>query len=99
MMDNFFSWEFLTTFAGATSATTIITQFTKSAVEKYAKIPAQLWSYLVSLSVILLSMIFTGNFSISNMVLSIFNAILITLSANGAYKILKNNSETRMDSK
>lgn len=80
---DFLTWDFVATFAGATVVTVAITQFTKGFVAKY--IPAQAWSYLVALSVILLASYFTGTLTVSYGVLSAINAIFITLASNGGY--------------
>lgn len=45
-MDEFFSWQMLATFAGATAATGILTQFLKNLIPK---LPTQWLSYLLAL--------------------------------------------------
>lgn len=80
---DFFTWQFLATFAGATAATALITQFVKGMIP--ATIPTRLVTYMVALAVIILATFFTGQLTISSGILSILNAVLITLAANGGY--------------
>lgn len=80
---DFFTWQFLATFAGATAATALITQFVKGMFP--ATIPTRLVTYVVALVVIILATFFTGQLTVSSGILSILNAVLITLAANGGY--------------
>lgn len=80
---DFFTWQFLATFAGATAATALITQFVKGMIP--ATVPTRLVTYVVALAVIILATFFTGQLTVSSGILSVLNAVLITLAANGGY--------------
>lgn len=80
---DFFTWQFLATFAGATAATALITQFVKGMFP--TTVPTRLVTYVVALAVIILATFFTGQLTVSSGILSILNAVLITLAANGGY--------------
>lgn len=80
-----FTWEYLATGAGATAATTIITQFIKG-LPVIQKLPTQLVSYIVALAIMLSAAISTGAVtSPSSVVLILFNAVVVMLASNGAY--------------
>ena len=81
----FVTWELLGTYAGAMAMTGVITQLTKG-VKWISKIPTQLWSYLISLVIMLCANFFLGQLTISEAVLTLFNAGLVSLAANGGYE-------------
>lgn len=79
-----FTWDYLATAAGATSAVTVITQFIKDL--PYVKdVPTQAVSYLVSLVVMFAASFFTGILTIDYAALIPLNAVVIMLASNGAY--------------
>ncbi len=84
----FFLWSDLGTYAGAMLATGIFTQLTKD-MKGISAIPTQLWSYLLALITLLLAAVFSGTFTVSGAVLTIFNAAIISLAANGGYSMLQ----------
>ena len=84
-MNEFFSWSFLATFAGAVTATTILTQFTKTAL---SRVPTQLLSYVIACVVLATATAATGgaaNWTVWALVP--LNAVLVSLSSNGAYEV------------
>ncbi len=86
---DFFEWSTLATFSGSLTMVVVITQFTKSI--KYIKnIPTQLWSYIVSLAVLFPTYYFMGKLNTTNIVLVLFNGIVVALAANGGFEALKN---------
>lgn len=91
----FFSWAELASCAGALAMVTLITQFTKN-WKFLKKIPTQLWSYIVTLLVLYLAYFFTGQLSVENGFLIPFNAVLITLAANGGFQAIKKVLENRV---
>lgn len=89
-----FTWEYLSSAAGATAAVTIITQFVKE-FPFVKKLSSQLVSYVVSVFVMLASSFFTGSLTPSFAALVPINAIVIMLAANGTYNtISKKNTVT-----
>lgn len=87
-MDSFFSWDMLTTFAGASAATGIITEAIKGA---FQKIPTQIVSYIVAVIVLTLSTGATTGFAAewSLWAMVPINAILVSLAANGGFQALQ----------
>ncbi len=81
----FIAWSELATYAGACVMVITITQFTKEF--KFIKvIPTQLWSYFIALLTLYSAYYFTGQLTVSNSVLILFNAIIVALSANGGFE-------------
>ncbi|MBW7573842.1 hypothetical protein [Caproiciproducens faecalis] len=83
-MNNFFTWETLTTFAGCAAATAVITQFIKTA-PILKNIATQWVSYFIAAILLLGATYFTGALTWASGALIPFNAVMIALSANGAY--------------
>ena len=83
----YLDWNMLGSFAGAASAVGLITQITKN-IPGIVKLPTQLWSYILALVVLLLAQAFTVGLTLSGAVISLFNAALVSLSANGGYQAL-----------
>ena len=81
----FVTWELLGTYAGAIAMVGVITQLTKD-IKFISKIPTQLWSYILSLIVMYAANFFMGQLTPSNAVLILFNAVLVSLGANGGYE-------------
>lgn len=80
----FFSWASLLTVSGATAVVTLFVQLTKE-LGFVAKIPTQLYSYLVAVLVLLAATIFTGGMTLSSAVLTVVNGLVVSLASNGAY--------------
>ena len=86
-MNELFSWEMLATFAGASIATAIITQFVKGI---FTKIPTQIVSYIIALVVMVLAAVALGTANIwSDYAIIPLNAIIVSLAANGEYSAVK----------
>ena len=81
----YLDWNILGSFAGAASAVGLITQITKN-IPGIKKMPTQLWSYILALAVLLLAQAFTVGLTLSGVAISLFNAALVSLSANGGYE-------------
>lgn len=84
MNEQFLTWEMLGTYSGTLGMVLILTQLTKG-LPGIQRIPTQLYSYLISLIVMLVTAIFSGRTAASDFVLLIFNAAVVALSANGGY--------------
>lgn len=91
-MDGFFDWGMLATYAGATAATAIITQFIKGIL---AKIPTQIVSYAIALVLLLAATFFTGAFTFEAAALCIVNAVVVSLASNGAYDAVQRVKSTK----
>ena len=85
--EEFFTWEYLTTYAGAVIAVTVIVQFTKE-LPGICKIPTRAWAYILSVSLLLLSTVFTVSPITPAVILLVFiNAVLVAMAAVGGYDI------------
>lgn len=79
-----FEWGLLGSYAGASFATALLTQLTKE-LPGVRRLPTQLWSYALALVTLLLARLFGGGMTISEGVLALFNAALVSLAANGGF--------------
>ena len=75
----------MATYAGALAVVLIVTQFTKN-LSFIAKIPTQVWSYIVALLVLYPANYFIGALTIETAVLILFNGIIVALAANGSFE-------------
>lgn len=87
-MNEFFSWQIISTFAGCAAATGIITQFAKN-LPFLRNIATQWVSYVISVILLFLATLFTGGLTGASAAIIPFNAILVSLSANGAFSAVK----------
>ena len=87
MFDDFMTVDVLTTFTGLTAAVIVIVQFTKSIVKKkFGDQFVRLYSFIVAL---ILTFIFARQGSnIEGIVLTIINAMVITIGSMGGYELL-----------
>ncbi|MGN9163824.1 hypothetical protein ACTNDY_00870 [Tissierellaceae bacterium HCP3S3_D8] len=87
MFEDLMTTEVLTTFAGLTSAVIVIVQFTKSIVKrKFGDSFVRLYAFIISL---ILTFIFArrGN-QLQGIVLTVINAMMITISSMGGYEMI-----------
>ncbi|WP_353096266.1 hypothetical protein [Tissierella praeacuta] len=87
MYNDFMTIEVLATFAGLVAAVSIITQFTKSIVKKsFGDGAVRLYAFIISL---ILTFVFakTGQ-GVEGIVLTVINAIIVTVASSGAYEIV-----------
>lgn len=87
MLNEFMSLDILKTFVGLTTAVTVIVQFTKSMVKnKFGDSWVRLYAFLVAL---VLTFIFAReSFSIQGIMLTIINALVITIASMGSYEAI-----------
>jgi len=86
-MNDFFTVEMLTTFAGLVAAVALIVQFSKSPIKKkWGDGAVRIYAFVVSL--ILNTIFIDYGWNAQGIALNILNAILITLSATGAYEMI-----------
>jgi hypothetical protein len=85
-MTEFFTWEYLATFAGCVVATGLLTEFLKKI---FYALPAQGISYVISLVILVVAQLATGDLtSWSVVALDLINAVVVSLTANGGYDAL-----------
>ena len=92
-MSEFFTWEMLGTYAGCTAAVGIVTQLIKG-VPGIVKIPTQLVSYAVAVVVMLCATGFTSGLTPDGIMLTVFNAAVVSLASNGTYAAVTRVTET-----
>lgn len=83
----FFDWNSLLTFGGAALAVSVLTQISKD-MPVVRCVPTQLWSYLLSLLLLLAAAYFTGGLTLSAAALASINAALVSLASNGGYEAI-----------
>ena len=83
-MNEFFTWTTIATYAGATLATSLITQLIKG-LGFIDKIPTRITSYAIALVVLLAATFFTGGLTLEAGALCVINAVVVSLASNGAF--------------
>ena len=89
-MNEFFTWTTLMTYAGATLATTLVTQLLKG-IGFIDRIPTRIFSYVVALIILLAATFFTGAMTWNTAALCVVNAVVVSLAANGAFDAVAND--------
>ena len=87
MFEDFMTAEILTTFAGLTTAVIVIVQFTKSLVKKkFEDSFVRLYAFIIAL---ILAFIFVKKGDgLQGIILTIINAIMITIASMGGYELI-----------
>ena len=85
-MQEFFTWAMLGTYAGAVLATTLITQLIK---EWLKSVPTRIVSYAIALVVLLAAAAFNNALTLADGALCLFNAVIVSLAANGGFDALE----------
>ncbi len=92
-ISEFLTWEELATFSGSVAIVGIIVQFTKKLFDKIVKIPTKFYTYIISVIILVLTDYFTGKFSMSYITLDLFDAVLVSLAANGTYHLFSDTNK------
>ena len=93
-ISEFLTWEGLATFSGSVAIVGIIVQFTKKLFDKIVKIPTKFYTYIISVIILILADYFTVKFSMSYITLDLFDAVLVSLAANGTYHLFDTSKKT-----
>ena len=93
-MNDFFSWSTLATFTGCAAATALITQFVKT-LPLLKNIATQWVSYFIAIILLLGATFFTGALTWASAAIIPLNAVIIALTANGAYSAVKRVASTK----
>jgi len=80
----FATWQIMGTFAGSTLSVMILTQFIKG-WNLIKKLPTQALSYILALFILICAQTFTTGIGIEDILLTLFNAVLVSIAANGGY--------------
>jgi hypothetical protein len=95
-MDKFITADYLSTFMGMLAVVVLITQFTKDLMDKVAKwVPTKYLVFVYSLVVYVGNQLMSHTFDISNIFLTIINAMVLTMAAQGGYEWVIKPIETK----
>lgn len=96
-MNEFFTWETLSTLAGATVGVMLLTEFVKWLLGSKARgWVLHAISFLAALFILYGASFFSGRLDASNVALTFLNAVMVTMAANGLFdniKALKSRNE------
>ena len=81
------TWGYLVTIAGATSATLMIVQFLKVPLDKVWKIPTRAFVYVIALVILTVATAFTSGLDPNSFLLCVLNAFIVALAAFGGYEV------------
>ncbi len=91
-MNDFFTWTTLLTYAGATLATSLVTQLLKG-ISFINRIPTRIFSYAVALILLIAATAFTDALTVQAAALCMVNAVVVSLAANGAFDAVNTNKK------
>lgn len=83
-LQEFFTWNSLLTSSGATVATSVVTQLIKE-TPLFKKVPTRLVSFGTALLILMLALVFNKAFSLGTAAISVINAAVVALAANGMF--------------
>lgn len=81
-MDNFLSWDTLTTYASFVTIVFMVVEFTKE-LKYIKKIPTKYWSFFIAFILLTITNIVMGTFRAVDIVIYLLTAISISLGSNG----------------
>lgn len=81
-MDNFLSWDTLTTYASFVTIVFMVVEFTKG-LKYIKKIPTKYWSFFIAFMLLTITNIVMGTFRAVDIVIYLLTAISISLGSNG----------------
>lgn len=87
-MTEFINWTTLGTYGGALAMVMVLTQFTKD-LRFTKKIPTQIWSYILSVIVLLCAIAFTDGLTVNTAVQTLFNGVVVSMAANGGFSVIQ----------
>lgn len=86
-MNDYLSWGFLGTFAGAVFLVTCIVEFIKLPIDNVFKVPTRFVVYGISFIVVLMTEFFLNRLTLNLLPLVFFNAVVITMASMGTYEM------------
>lgn len=81
-MDNFLSWDTLTTYASFVTIVFMVVEFTKG-LKYIKKIPTKYWSFFIAFILLTITNMVMGTFRAVDIVIYLLTAISISLGSNG----------------
>ncbi len=89
-MENFLSWEVLTTYSSFITIVYMLVEFTKE-IKIIKKVPTVYWSFFISFILLVVTNAVMGTFNKIDIVLYLITSVSISLGSNG----LSNFNEKR----
>jgi hypothetical protein len=86
-MDNLFNWLTLATVSGATALVVLLCQAFKVPLDKVWKIPTRVFVYILAVVVMAVANVFIGTQTVEGYILVLLQAVLVMISAMGAYEV------------
>ena len=86
-MNEFFTWQALSTYAGACLATYMITELIKD-ISFFKNISARIVSYIIAFLLLMFSYAFTTGLNFEVVALCLVNAFVVAFASNGAFDAL-----------
>lgn len=83
-----FSWEYLATVGGCAVFVLMFVQATKAMLDKIFYIPTTLYAYIIAVITLVAATAFTGKLTLSNGLLTLFNAWLASATASKSYDVI-----------
>lgn len=87
-LSEFVTWSTLATYGGCLAMVLILVQLTKE-IPGVKQIPTQLWSWFLAVLILLAAQYFAGTLTAETAVLSLFNAAIVSLAANGGFEAIQ----------
>lgn len=81
-MENFLTWDVLTTYASFVTIVFMVVEFTKG-LKFINKIPTKYWSFLISFILLIITNVVMGTFGFADIVIYFLTSISISLGSNG----------------
>ena len=83
-----FTWEYLATVGGCAVFVLMFVQATKAMLDKIVYIPTTLYAYIIAVVTLVAATAFTGQLTLSNGLLTLFNAWLASATASKTYDVV-----------
>lgn len=81
-MENFLTWDVLTTYASFVSMVFMVVEFTKE-LKLVKKIPTRYWSFFIAFILLCATNIVMNTFRVADIILYLLTSISISLGSNG----------------
>lgn len=91
-MENFLTWDVLTTYASFVSMVFMVVEFTKD-LKIIKKIPTKYWSFFIAFILLCATNIVMNTFRVADIILYLLTSISISLGSNGLSNFNKGNKE------
>lgn len=81
-MENFLTWDILTTYTSFITAVYMLVEFTKE-LKYINKIPTKYWSFFIAFILLTITNLVMGTFKLVDIILYMLTAVSISLGSNG----------------